>query len=255
MRGVAAQALAGALLIGGAGALAHPHGDATSPSQGEPLALLLAPLGPAKALLSAALWVQVLHEQQRGDPESLVPLSRALLELHPGLDGVREYLAGQLVVTEASRATDAARHDALVQAGLSLLEERRLLSDGARLHAALGRLLYTQRTQDPGFEPVAEAYFGGSLLDVAIDALTRSPDVEDGSLRAELLVERGLAAVRQEEWREARADLAEAQAALAPLLGPEEQADGLDALLAPLREALEQSADGSGAGSGADGER
>jgi hypothetical protein len=251
MRGVAVQALAGAVLIGAAGVLARPRGAEASSEQGEPLALLLAPLGPAKALLSSALWVAVLHEEQHGDPESLVPLSRALLELHPGLDAVREYLAGQLVVTEAGRATDAARHDALVQAGLSLLEEGRLRSDSPRLNAALGRLLYTRRTQDPGFETVAAAYFGGSVLDVAIEALARSSDPDDGSLRAELLVERGLADVGHSEWREARADLAEAQAALAPLRGRPGEDDGsLDELLLPLREALDRAAPGSGDGSG-----
>jgi hypothetical protein len=247
MKGVAAQALAGALLIGGAGFLAHAQGPASR--SGEPLALLLAPLGPAKALLSATLWVKVLHEEQHGDPESLVPLSRALLELHPGLDGVREYLAGQLIVTEAARATDSGRHDALVQAGLSLLEDGRLRSDSPRLHAALGRLIYTQRLQDPTFQTAAEAYFGGSLLDTGIDALARSPDVDDAALRAELLVERGLVAVRREEWRQARADLAEAQAALEPLLArPDQEVQDLAALLSPLREALERAASGPEAG-------
>jgi len=240
VRHVAAHALAGVLLIAAAGALGHRPG-APEPEQGEPLALLLAPLGPAKALLSSALWVAVLHEQQRGTPESLVPLSRALLELHPGLDAVREFLAGQLIVTEAARATDAARHDALVRAGLSLLEEGRLRSDSPRLHATLGRLIYTRRVQDPGFTPVAEAYFGGSLLDVAIEALEHSQDPEDGRLRAELLVERGLAAVQHGSWNEARADLSEAQSAIEPLHGLSADDDArLDELLAPLVDALDR---------------
>ncbi len=237
MRG-ALPALAGAVLLVSAGALFHAApGPARASS--EPLALLLAPLGPVKPLLSSALWVAVLQQEQRGSPEELVPLSRALLELHPGLDAVREFLAGQLVVTEAARATDADRHDALVQAGLSLLDDGRVLSDSPRLHAALGRLIYTRRLQDPAFEPVAEAYFGGSLLDVAIDALARSPDPDDGQLRAELLVERGLKDLRDGSAREARADLADAEAALAPSrarLGADDAQ--LDALLAPLREAL-----------------
>lgn len=243
MKGVALHALAGVLLIGAAGAVGHGRGAPAAREPGEPLALLLAPLGPAKALLSSALWVAVLHEEQHGDPESLVPLSRALLELHPGLDAVREYLAGQLVVTEAARATDSARRAALVQAGLALLEEGRVRNDSPRLHAALGRLLYTQRAQDPGFEPVAAAYFGGSLLDVTIEALARSADPEDAALRAELLVERGLAEVEDAEWRGARADLAEALAALAPLrglAGVDETA--FDDLLRPLHEALERAA-------------
>ena len=237
MRG-AAQALAGVVLVAGAGALSH---SVPSPARAssEPLALLLAPLGPVKPLLSAGLWVAVLHQEQHGSPEDLLPLARALLELHPGLDAVREFLAGQLVVTEAGRATDAARHDTLVQAGLSLLDDGRVLSDSPRLHAALGRLIYTRRIEDPAFEPVAEAYFGGSLLDVAIDALGHSADAEDDRLRAELLVERGLLDLRADELREARADLADAEAALAPLYGhpPEDDAQ-LDELLGPLREAL-----------------
>ena len=239
MRG-AAQALAGAVLVAAAGALSHAA-PAPAGASSEPLALLLAPLGPVKPLLSSALWVALLQQEQRGSPEDLVPLSRALLELHPGLDAVREFLAGQLVVTEAARATDADRHDALVRAGLSLLDDGRVLSDSPRLHAALGRLIYTRRLQDPAFEPVAEAYFGGSLLDVAIDALGRSPDAEDGPLRAELLVERGLRDLRDGSLREARADLADAEAALVPSRGRSAEEDAqLDALLAPLREGLER---------------
>jgi len=234
----AAQALAGAVLVAGAGALFHAA-PAPARASSEPLALLLAPLGPVKPLLSSALWVAVLQQEQHGSPEDLVPLARALLELHPGLDAVREFLAGQLVVTEAARATDADRHDALVQAGLSLLDDGRVLTDSPRLHAALGRLLYTRRLQDPAFEPVAEAYFGGSLLDVAIEALGRSPDAEDGRLCAELLVERGLHDLRDGSPREARADLADAEAALRPSRGRSAEDDEqLDALLAPLREAL-----------------
>ncbi|HZL99515.1 MAG TPA: hypothetical protein VFD43_04605 [Planctomycetota bacterium] len=241
MKAAATQALAGALLIAASGAIGR--GAAADRPRGEPLALLLEPLGPAKALCSAALWVAVLHEHQQGVPEKLVPLSRALLELHPGLDAVREFLAGQLIVTEAARATDAARHAALVQAGLSLLEEGRLRSDSPRLHAALGRLLCVQRARDPAFEPVVEAYFGGSLTDLAIESLARSPDPEDGRLRAGLLVERGLAAAAAEERGAARADLAEAEAALEPLRAEDASAAGeLEALLAPLREVLERRA-------------
>ena len=238
MRSTLPQALAGMLLVGGAGALNHAAPVAV-PAQGEPLALLLAPLGPAKALLSSALWVAVLHEQQHGDPESLLPLARALLDVHPGLDAVREFLAGQLIVTEAARATDAARHDALVQAGLAMLEDGRQLSDSPRLHATLGRLLFARRAQDDAFQPVAEAYFGSSLLDVAIEALEHSPEPEDARLRVELLVERGLTAVADDERGEARADLAEADAAVAALhaRSPDHDAE-LEALLLPLREAL-----------------
>jgi len=238
VRAALPQALAGLLLVGGAGALSHAEAVA-APRQGEPLALLLAPLGPAKALLSSALWVAVLHEHRHGDPESLLPLARALLDVHPGLDAVREFLAGQLIVTEAPRATDATRHAALVQAGLAMLEDGRQLSGSPRLHATLGRLLYIRRAQDAAFEPVAEAYFGSSLPDVAIEALAHSSEPDDARLRAELLVERGLKAVADDERGEARADLAEAEAAMAPLRGRSagQEAD-LEALLLPLREAL-----------------
>ena len=238
MRSVLPQTLAGLLLVGGAGALSHAEAVA-APARSEPLALLLAPLGPAKALLSSALWVAVLHEQRHGDPESLLPLARALLDVHPGLDTVREFLAGQLIVTEAPRATDAARHAALVQAGLAMLEDGRQLSDSPRLHVTLGRLLCIRRVQDQAFEPVAEAYFGSSLPDVAIEALAHSRELDDARLRAELLVERGLLAVDDHEMGEARADYAEAQSAIAPLRGRSADEDAqLDALLLPLHRAL-----------------
>jgi hypothetical protein len=247
--------LAGVLALCAAGALAHSGSPgARERGQGEPVALLLAPLGPAKALLSSALWVAVWNEQHDGDPELLVPLSRALLELHPGLDHVRRFLAEQLIVTEAPRATDPERHDALVHAGLELLEQGRLRSDSALLHQALGRLLYLQPGHDPTFAHAAEGFFGGSLLDVAIEALARSPEPQiDGRLAAELLVERGLAALEEGEAHDARADLAEADAALEPArqsargtAGVEDAA--LDAILQPLRDALAAAAAAGAAG-------
>jgi hypothetical protein len=135
----------------------------------EPLARALEPLGPVKALISSALWMGVQAGQRSGDASRVVDLSHALLDLQPDLDEVRRFLAGQLVVTEAPRAADRVRHDALVRAGLTLLEEGLERRDSSALRVELAETIVVQRFMDPAFEPVAAQHFGAPPLDVAIE--------------------------------------------------------------------------------------
>jgi|GEM_PF-6274572 len=184
----------------------------------EPLAAALAPLGPIKALASSLLWTRMLLAQMEAQGERTAAFGRALLELHPDLEAVREYVANQLVVTEAPRAPDAARHDRLVAGGLALLEEGLLLRDSPRLHGALGRLLVLQRDNDDAFGPAAEAWLGDEVPAAALDHLRRSElSFSDRVLLAGLLLERGEAERRAGDRWAARRDWQEAAAALAPL--------------------------------------
>jgi hypothetical protein len=227
-----------------AGAAARPS-SAAGGAPREPLARSLAPLGPVKALLSSALWVALQAGHSSGDAERLVELSHALLDLHPDLDQVRAFLAGQLVVTEAPRAIGRQRHDALVRAGLTLLEEGLDRRDGTALRVELAETLVVQRFVDPAFEPVAVSHFGAPVLDVAIELLAGA-ELEPGRVRllAALHVERGERALSRDgdAWR-ARRDLQAAEEALAPLRALPDERD-LDAILEPLRERLD--ADGEG---------
>jgi hypothetical protein len=209
----------------------------------EPLARALAPLGPVKALLSSALWVGVQAGHRSGDAERVVALSHALLDLQPDLDVVRRFLAGQLIVTEAPRAADRARHDALVRAGLTLLEDGLQRRDSSALRVELAETLVVQRFMDPAFEPVAVAHLGAPVLDVAIELLSgteHTPERTPGRTRllAALHVERGERALhRRDDVRGARRELSAAEAVLLPLRALPDETD-LDALLAPLRDAL-----------------
>lgn len=203
----------------------------------EPLAAALAPLGPVKSLASALLWAHLLAEQQAGGGERVAALGRALLELHPELETVREYLANQLVVTEAPRAGGTARRAALVGAGLALLEEGLQRRDSPALHGALGRLLATQRTSDPHFRGAAEAWLGDGLEPVAIAHLRRSELLPlDRVLLAGLRLEQGELSLDAGHPAEALAAYREARATLEPLRVLE---GGLvDGQLAGLEDAL-----------------
>jgi len=233
-----------------AGAVGRGHLPPSDAPQ-EPLALALAPLGPVKALLSTALWMGVQAGQRAGDTDRVVGLSHALLDLQPDLDVVRRFLAGQLVVTEAPRAADRARHDALVRAGLTLLEEGLERRDSSALRVELAETLVVQRFMDPAFEPVAVLHFGAPILDVAIE-LYAGARLEPGQARllAALYVERGeRALVRDDDAWAAQRDLAAARAALEPLRALPDETD-LDAILEPLRSKLAETgapADGQGA--------
>jgi len=250
-----AQLLLGLALIAGAGVI-DQVGAPDAPDASEPMALTLAPLGPIKAIVSSMLWVVMVDSQLAGDERRVATIARALLEVHPGLLVVREYLANQLIVTEAPSAQSGERHDALVMLGLSLLEDGLVLSDDPRLHSALGRTLAVQRAVDHRFAPAAERFLGASLEDVAIDALALSDQRIDAWLRADLLVERGMDALVRggDRWAATR-DLAEAQRSLAGL-GDLADSDTETArgLLHPLRAALaidaEQREPGTGGGDG-----
>lgn len=237
--------LPGLLLLGLAGAplLAAPPAGRGS---GEPLALALAPLGPVRALVSSALWVDLLRTQSDVDSDRVTSLARALLEVHPDLEVVRIYLANQLIVTEARRAPDRARHDALVEAGLLLFEEGLQRHDSPRLRSALAWTLAAQARSDVRFAAVASRHFGVTAEDEAIELLQGAEDPADARARGELLVERGLSALAvREDERSARRDLDEAERALAPLAAepdggaPDGRAEA-ESLLAPLRAALQR---------------
>lgn len=186
----------------------------------EPLAQALAPLGPVKAIASAALWARLDREEKRGESREVELIARALLELHPGFDDVREYLAYQLVVSEARRASDPERRDAIVDAGLELLEQGLDLNDSPRLHSALGQLIVSRRERDPTFRLAIERRYGDPPSEVAIDHLRRAEadDPLDMMVLAQLLVERGLRALFTDRAvRSARRDLSEAEERLGPV--------------------------------------
>ena len=209
------RGLAGALALGLAGFLAPAAPDAV---RREPLAAVLAPLGPLKSLTSSLLWAQLLAAQMEASGDRAAVLGRALLELHPDLEVAREYVANQLVVTEAPRAPDIARHDRLVVAGIALLEQGLELQDSAGLHGALGRLLIQQRNSDPAFRRAAEAHLGDDLEAVAIDQLQLSELLfSDRLMLASLLLERGERGLRDGDLRVARRDWQAARDVLAPL--------------------------------------
>jgi len=232
-----AGGLLGALALGLAGLFAPAR---VEPARAEPLAAVLAPLGPLKSLASALLWARLLDEQMRGEGERAAGLARALLELHPDLETVREYLAHQLVVTEAPRAPGAARHAALVAAGLGLLDEGLALRASPRLHGALGRLLATQRRSDPAFRGPAEAWAGDALETVSLLHLRRSElHLLDRVLLAGLLLERGERELDAGDAWAARRDWQEARDALQPLraLDDVDVDEQLEGLAARLREA------------------
>jgi hypothetical protein len=243
--GRGAQLLLGLAMIAGAGAVDRAAARPV-PAASEPMALTLAPLGPVKAIVSSMLWVVLVDSQVAGDERRVATIARALLEVHPGLLVVREYLANQLIVTEAPRAQNSGRHDAserhdaLVMLGLSLLEDGLVLSDDPRLHSALGRTLAVQRTVDHRFTPAAERFLGASIEDVAIDALGLSEQPIDAWLRADLLIERGMGALGRggDRWAATR-DLAEAQRTLAGLGELDEMdTETAERMLHPLRQAL-----------------
>jgi len=253
---------ASALLAHAAPSFTQPGGD--TPAFGvstvdgarddEPLALALRPLGPVRALISSALWVRLLHDQMQGDSDEAAVIARALLALHPGLTTVREYLAGQLLVTEAQRAPDRARHEALVATGIALFEEGLELPGGERLHAPFGRTLAVQTMVDHRFAPAAERVLGEMPEERALSELLASgPHGFDRWLAANLAVERGLAAWDLDADRvAASADLELARSLLpataaevpasgasSPGSGADEIMERAEALLAPLQDALE----------------
>ncbi|MFT7462622.1 MAG: hypothetical protein ACI9EF_000964 [Pseudohongiellaceae bacterium] len=209
--------LAGLLLLAGASALA-PRGHADEVHQDvrpakEPLAIALQPLGPAKAVLSALLWERVQQQRRAGEIDSAVPLSRALLALHPGLHVVREHLATRLILGDASRAPDQARYRALVFTGLSMLEEGHEAGSVPQLHEAMGHLLAIQGRNDGRFWEVASEYFGAAPEDIAIQELRVADNLHLGALLlADLLLDRGFSLweVEQDAYGADR-DLAEAQ--------------------------------------------
>ena len=210
------RGLAGAAALIAAGFVAPDAGSGAPHS--EPLAAALAPLGPFKSLASSLLWAQMLTAQMEAEGQRTAALGRALLELHPDLEIAREYVANQLVVTEAPRAPDLARHDRLVANGLALLEQGLQLRDSARLHGAVGRLLVQQRVGDPAFRVAAEAWLGDDLEAVAIEHLQRSELYSPDRLAlGGLLLERGEQEIRDNDVWAARRDWQAASAALAPL--------------------------------------
>ncbi len=238
---------------------AHPSGGETravgdAARDEEPLARALQPLGPVRALISSALWVRLLHDQMSGDSDEAAALARALLTLHPALSTVREYLAGQLLVTEAPRAPDRARHDALVATGLTLFEEGLLLPGGERLHAPFGRTLAVQTMVDGLFAPAAERVLGEMPEERALrELLASGPQGFDRWLAANLALERGLlawqldgdraAASRDLELARSLLPRSDADAVASGAASPGADADEImeraAALLAPLQEALQ----------------
>lgn len=181
-----------ALLL--AAAWAGQRGEPPSRLSAEPLARSLAPLGPVKAILSSALWYQLLRSEVEADSERFAWTARALLELHPGLDSVREHLAVQLVTSEARRAPDLERRAALVERGLILLDEGLELSHSRRLHLTMAELLMDRRRKDPLFALTVERALGDSPEELAIEHLlsARSEDPIHAAMLASLLVERGV---------------------------------------------------------------
>lgn len=206
----------------------------------EPLAAALLPLGPARALVSAGLWVRFLQSHVESDAEALAWLSEGLLAVHPELERVREHLASQLIVTTAPAAPDDARHRALVQRGLGMLEDGLELSDSQRLHGALGRLLVVQSRHDPRFGSAARQYFGMDPTDLAIDELRSAGDSEGSSVfLADLLVDRGIDAwLRDRDLHAADRDLAEAERLTRSLPGDDaaELAGRIAAIRTEMRE-------------------
>jgi hypothetical protein len=223
-------ALTGALLLVLSAVVPQGHRDDLEGIPGvearaamEPLAAALSPLGPAKSLVSSALWVQLLRSRLTDDVDQLVLVSEGLLAVHPGLERVREHLAAQLVITRAPRAVDDERHDALVQRGLAMLEDGIALDGSPRLHGALGRLVATQTRHDSRFASAARRFFGHDPLAVAIEELRLAGDATDSSVvLADLLVDRGLTAwVRDGDVPGADRDLREAEALAMGLPGPD----------------------------------
>jgi hypothetical protein len=230
--------LPGLLLLGLAGAPLL-HAPPPARGSGEPLALALAPLGPVRALVSSALWVGLLRTQSDVDSDRVTAIARALLEVHPDLEVVRVYLANQLVVTEARRAPDRARHDALVEAGLQLMDEGLQRRDSPRLRSALAWTLATQARIDVRFAAVAARHFGVTAEDEAIELLRDTRDPGDARVRGQLLVERGLSSLTaRDDERAARRDLEEAERALAPVAAEPDGPFEVEELLQPLRSAL-----------------
>lgn len=218
---------------------AQRDGAHDSPRATEPLAEALAPLGPVKAVASAALWARLDRESKRGESREVELLARALLELHPGFDDVREYLAYQLVVTEARRASDPERRDAIVDAGLELLEQGLDLHDSPRLHAALGNLIVARRDRDPRFVLAVERRYGDPPSDVAIDHLRQADPTDpfDMMVLARLLVERGLRSLFTDRAvADARRHLSEASERLAPVRATDPREARL--VTAPLEDAI-----------------
>lgn len=186
--------------------------DGVSPAA-EPLAVALAPLGPAKAVLSSVLWVQMQQQRFDGEIDSVVPLSRALLALHPGLATVREHLATRLILSDAATALDSPRYRALVLAGLALLEDGQVNGDSPQLHEAMGQLLAVQGRNDPRFWEVAFEYFGAPPEEIAIQELRQAQNPRLATLLlADLLLDRGFEAwERNSDAYMADRDLREAQ--------------------------------------------
>lgn len=239
------------LLAASAGLGAHAHGARDAGlAPDEPVALALAPLGPVKALLSAGLWTAYLEQEIAGRTEEVRLLAEALLELHPDLDAVRSYLATQLIVTEAPRAADRARHEALLVRGFEMLEEGLVHGDSSRLHGDIGALLWMRQDVDPYLTRVVERLYGEVPEEVAIDHLRRADGRMARELLAKLLVRRGVyALVDHDDVEQARRDLREAEDVVAQLGAATARGDGRDGesheshdgVLAPLREALQRS--------------
>lgn len=215
---------------------------------GEPVADMLAPLGPIKAVLSAALWVAFSDQLAEGGGDDVTALAEGLLALHPGLVRVRVHLAEQLTVNEAARAPDEARHRAYVQAGLDMLTEGLDRADDPRLHQALGRLVFERSLADPRFAQVAEASFGMSVGDIVIEELraaTRDEQAQDFDLAvlAGQLVARGLDQLERfdDTWSAGR-DLHEAERVLGRVDNPgvASLVDRLDDLRAAWQRASER---------------
>lgn len=187
----------------------------------EPLVAALAPLGPARALLTSVLWVAALRSRLDADVDGLLFVSEGLLALHPDLQRVRIHLASQLIADLAPRARDDGQHEALVLRGLGMLEEGLERHGTPELHGALGRLLVLQSRSDRRFPEVARRWSGHDPIDLAIDELRQAGPGSDASVDlADLLVDRALACFsRDGDLPGADRDLREAEALARALPG------------------------------------
>ncbi len=230
----------GVVLLCGSGLVpvSFPREERSTEKDIEPVAAMLKPLGPIRAMVSSMLWMQYLRGQLEGDAAQVGVLSRALLQVHPGLEEVRHHLAYQLMISEARRAPDRQRYRVLLAAGLRLIDEGLDRSSSPYLSGAAGTILY-QGQNHVWFAEAIEELTGETLESLAIDYLRggRHDDPTEVMLLAGFLVERGLRVLLTDAAvSSARSDYEEACALLeaVSMHSPEQ----VDALLDPLADLL-----------------